>query len=47
MAARENSRRALTTLLAQVPRDTEIQAWPIERSTDGPEILQSPLLCPF
>ena len=39
MTAQDISRSALTTLLALVPRDTEIQVWPIERSTDGPATL--------
>ena len=36
MTAQDISRSALTTLLVQVSRDTEIQVWPIKRSTDGP-----------
>ena len=37
MTARDISHSALTMLLlALVPRDTEIQVWPIEWSSDGP-----------
>lgn len=32
-----------TTLLALVPRDTEIQLWPIERSNDGPATIHKTL----
>ena len=43
MTARDISRSALTTLLALVPRDTEIQVWPIEWSSDGPATLHKTL----
>ena len=43
MNARDISRSALTTLLALVPRNTEIQIWPIEWSSDGPATLHKTL----
>ena len=43
MTARDISRCALTTLLALVPRDNEIQVWPIERTTNGPATLHKTL----
>ena len=41
MNSREISRHALTALLMQVPRNTEMQVWPLEKSKDGPETLQN------
>jgi len=43
MTAQDISRSALTTLLVQVSRDTEIQVWPIKRSTDGPATVHKTL----
>jgi len=45
MNAQDISRRALTMLLvvALVSRNTEIQVWPIKRSTDGPATVHKTL----